>query len=160
MRLLLWWKKWQKKNRVTIQNEFDPQLDFIEADKQRFIQILFNLMSNAVKFSKKEGGTVTITTIKEGAMAKFSISDTGIGIREEDRHRLFKDFEQLDSGTSRKYAGTGLGLAITKKLVELHGGRIWAESEFGAGSTFIFLLPIKANNVEIIDKKGLEVIAY
>lgn len=139
-----------KKNRVTIQKEFDPQLEFIEADKQRFIQILFNLMSNAVKFSKKEGGLVTVTTKKEGDNAKFSISDTGIGIREEDKNRLFKDFEQLDSGTNRKYAGTGLGLAITKKLVELHGGRIRFESEFGAGSTFSFLLPIDGNKAEII----------
>ena len=77
-------------------------------------------------------------------MARFSVSDTGIGIRKEDIGKLFKTFEQLDSGTSRTYGGTGLGLAISKKLVEMHGGEIWAESKFGEGSTFTFLVPIKS----------------
>jgi PAS domain S-box-containing protein len=136
------------KNNVTLKKELDPELVFIEADKQRFIQILFNLLSNAVKFNRKEGGTVTVTTEREGDMAKFSVSDTGIGIKEEDKNKLFKDFEQLDKGISRKYGGTGLGLAITKKLVELHGGKIWVDSEFGVGSTFTFSLPIKTNKGE------------
>ncbi len=134
-----------KKNKVSLKKELAPELEFIEADKQRFIQIVFNLLSNAIKFNRKEGGTVTVTTTREGDMAKFSISDTGIGIKEEDKNKLFNDFEQLDSGISKKYGGTGLGLAVTKKLVELHGGKIRVESEFGVGSTFTFMLPIKAN---------------
>jgi PAS domain S-box-containing protein len=136
------------KNNVSIIKELAPELEFIEADKQRFIQILFNLLSNAIKFNRKKGGTVTVTTKTEGDMAKFSVSDTGIGIKEENKNKLFNDFEQLDSGISRKYGGAGLGLVITKKLVELHGGKIWVESEFGVGSTFTFLLPIKANKGE------------
>jgi PAS domain S-box-containing protein len=136
------------KTNVTLKKELDLELAFIEVDKQRFIQILFNLLSNAVKFNRKEGGAVTITTEREGDMAKFSVSDTGIGIKEEDKNKLFIDFEQLDSGISRKYGGTGLGLAITKKLVELHGGKIWVDSEFGVGSTFTFSLPIKAKKTE------------
>ena len=132
----------QKK--VTFIKEFDPQIEFIEADKQRLKQIFFNLLSNAVKFSKKEGGTVTIATKKEGNMARISVSDTGIGIREEDLKRLFRDFEQIDSGMGRKYGGTGLGLAISKRLVELHGGKIKVESKFGIWTSFIFLLPITA----------------
>ena len=136
-------KETAKKNTVTLKKELAPELEFIEADKQRLIQIIFNLMSNAIKFNKK-GGTVTVTTQREGDMAKFSVSDTGIGIKEEDKCKLFTNFEQLDSGISKKYGGTGLGLAITKKLVELHGGNIWIDSEFGAGSTFNFTLPIKA----------------
>lgn len=133
------------KNKVSLIKKYSPELKFIEADKQRFVQIVFNLLSNAIKFNRKEGGTVTITTKKEGDMAKFSVSDTGIGIKEEHKTKLFHDFEQLDSGMSKKYGGTGLGLAITKKLVELHGGKIWVDSELGAGSTFNFTLPIKTN---------------
>ncbi|MDO8725306.1 MAG: PAS domain S-box protein [Candidatus Methanoperedens sp.] len=137
-----------KKSNVSLIKELSPDLEFIEADKQRFIQILFNLLSNAIKFNRKKGGIVTVTTNREGDMAKFSVSDTGIGIKEEDKNKLFNDFEQLDSGITRKYGGTGLGLAITKKLVELHGGKMWVDSEFGVGSTFTFLLPIKANKGE------------
>ncbi|MFA4956240.1 MAG: PAS domain S-box protein [Candidatus Methanoperedens sp.] len=132
---------------VILRKELDPELEFIEADKLRFKQILFNLLGNAVKFSKPGGGTVTITVKKESDMAKFSISDTGIGIREEDMEKLFNEFEQIESGSSRKYGGTGLGLAITKQLVELHGGRIWAESRYGEGSTFMFTLPTEAKTM-------------
>jgi signal transduction histidine kinase len=133
------------KNNVIIKKEFDHQLEFIEADKQRIKQILFNLLSNAVKFSKEEGGTLTIKTRKEGDMAKISVSDTGIGIRGEDVGKLFKEFQQLDSGITRKYGGTGLGLAITKKLVELHGGKIIVESKYCEGSTFTFFVPLNSN---------------
>lgn len=132
------------KHNVVLKKEFDQKLDFIEADRQRFKQILFNLVSNAVKFSKPEGGIVTITTKKEGDMARISISDTGIGIKEEDMGRLFKTFDQLNLGIASKYGSTGLGLVITKKLVELHGGRIMAASKLGEGSTFTFLLPLIA----------------
>ncbi len=127
---------------VTLKSELDPELMFINADRQRFNQILSNLLGNAVKFSKTEGGTVTVTTRKEGNMGIFRISDTGIGIKEKDMERLFKAFEQLDSGISRKYGGTGLGLAITKRLVELHGGTITADSRPGQGSTFTFSIPV------------------
>jgi len=137
-----------KKNKVSFIKEYSPELEFIEADKQRFIQIIFNLLNNAIKFNRKEGGTVTITTKKEGDMARFSVSDTGIGIKEEHKIKLFNDFEQLDSGLSKKYGGTGLGLVITKKLVELHGGNIMVESKYGEGSTFTFTLPIKVNKGE------------
>lgn len=131
------------KHNVTLKTECDPAVEFIEADKQRFKQILFNLLGNAVKFSKPEGGTVTITAKKEGDMAKFYVSDTGIGIKEENMVKLFHKFEQIEPDITRKYEGTGLGLAISKQLVELHGGNIWAESKYGEGSTFTFILPIK-----------------
>ncbi|VVB97627.1 Methyl sulfide methyltransferase-associated sensor [uncultured archaeon] len=132
------------KHNVNLNKDFDPQLDIIEADRQRFKQILFNLLSNAVKFSKEEGGTVTISTKKEGEMAKISVSDTGVGIKDEDIGKLFKTFGQLDTGGSRKLEGTGLGLAISKNLVELHGGEITVESRYGAGSTFTFKFPLAA----------------
>ncbi len=127
--------------KVKLKVELGPGLEFIVADKQRFRQILFNLLSNAVKFSKPEGGEVTVSTMKANDMAQISVSDTGIGIKEGDMGKLFRTFQQLDMSMSRKYGGTGLGLAITKQLVELHGGRIWAESRYGEGSTFTFLLP-------------------
>lgn len=132
------------KHNIIIKKEFDPELDFIEADKQRFKQILFNLLSNAVKFSKPYGGVVTIATKKSGDSAEISVSDTGIGIKPENMGKLFQKFEQLESEISNKYGGTGLGLAISKQLVEMHGGRIWAESKYGEGSTFTFKLPLKA----------------
>ena len=132
------------KHKVLLKMEFDPELEYIEADKQRFKQILFNLLSNAVKFSKDKGGTITITAKKEGDMANISVSDTGIGIKEEFIGRLFQKFDQLEPGISQKYGGTGLGLSITKQLVEMHGGKIWAQSKYGEGSTFTFTLPIKA----------------
>ncbi|NJD77007.1 MAG: response regulator [Candidatus Methanoperedens sp.] len=132
------------KHNVSLKMDFDPQLGLIEADRQRFKQILFNLLSNAVKFSKQEGGIVTISTKKEGEMAKISVSDTGVGIKDEDIGKLFRTFGQLDTGSSRKFEGTGLGLAISKNLVELHGGEITVESRYGAGSTFTFKLPLAA----------------
>jgi two-component system CheB/CheR fusion protein len=127
---------------ILLRKEFDPEILSIQADRMAFKQILFNLLSNAIKFSNKEGGIITISTKKENDVVKISVADTGIGIQEDDFPRLFKTFEQLDSGISRKYEGTGLGLAITKKLVEMHGGKIWVESKYGQGSKFIFLLPI------------------
>ncbi len=133
---------------VLLKTELDPALPYIEADKQRFKQILYNLLSNAVKFSKKEGGTVIIAAKKEGDMAKFSVSDTGIGIKEENMGKLFHKFEQLEPEIGAKYGGTGLGLAISKQLVEQHGGKMWAESRYGEGSTFTFLLPIEAKKTK------------
>jgi len=139
---------------IILRKEFDPEILSIQIDRMAFKQMLFNLLSNAIKFSNKEGGIITISTKKENDMAKISVDDTGIGIKEEDLPRLFKMFEQLDSGISRKYEGTGLGLAITKKLVEMHGGKIWVESKYGQGSKFILLLPIegkkKINNQNVV----------
>ncbi|MCZ7400962.1 MAG: ATP-binding protein [Candidatus Methanoperedens sp.] len=136
-------EKASKKN-IDIKKDLDPGLDIIPADKLRFKQILLVLLENSIKFGKPEGGTVTIEAEKAGDMAQFSVTDTGIGIREEDLGKLFELFHQVDSGTNRKYGGTGLGLAITKQLVEQHGGRIWAKSRYGEGSTFTFTLPLKA----------------
>lgn len=135
-------EKAERKN-IKLKKQFDSQIKFIEVDRQRFKQILFNLLGNAIKFCKEDGGVIKITSKKDGDMAKISISDNGIGIKEEDMPLLFQKFTQLDHGISRKYEGTGLGLAITKQLIELHGGRIMVESKFEEGSTFTFLLPIK-----------------
>ncbi len=136
-------KEKAEKRNVILRKRFDPQITFIEADRQRFKQVLFNLVGNAIKFSRDEGGIVNVKTKKEGDMVKISVSDTGIGIRKEDMPRLFQKFAQFDSGISRKYEGTGLGLAITKQIIELHGGKIMVESKPEEGSTFTVFLPIK-----------------
>ncbi len=135
-------KEKAEKQNVIIKKDLEPGIEFIDTDGQKFRHVLNNLLGNAVKFSKPEGGTITITAVKEGDMAKFSVSDTGIGIKEEDMGRLFQSFEQLDAGISRKYGGTGLGLAVSKKLVELLGGWITVESRYGEGSKFTFYLPL------------------
>lgn len=137
-------------NKVALVKELDPELDFIEADKQRMKQILFNLLNNAIKFSKTEGGTVKVISKKEGGTAVISVSDTGIGVREEDLGKLFREFEQINPEITRKYGGTGLGLAISKKLTELHGGTMMVESRYGEGTTFTFTLPIEARELGVV----------
>jgi two-component system CheB/CheR fusion protein len=116
----------------------------IEADERKLKQILFNLLSNAVKFTP-DGGSVRVAAMMlPGAKEiEISVEDTGIGIKPEDIQKLFMEFSQLDSVYDKEYGGTGLGLALTKKLVELHGGRIRVVSEFGKGSRFAFVLPVR-----------------
>jgi signal transduction histidine kinase len=130
------------KKRLEVTVSVAPEIDEVVLDPQKFKQILYNLVSNALKFTD-EGGRVEVAAISLGA-ERFSLSvkDTGIGIRTEDFPRLFSEFEQLDSGAARRYEGTGLGLALTRKLVELQGGTIGVASEFGQGSTFTVVLPV------------------
>ncbi|MBF8258253.1 MAG: sensor histidine kinase response regulator, PAS and PAS [Actinobacteria bacterium] len=131
------------KNDIRLSVEIGPGVEeAIEADERKVKQILFNLLSNAVKFTP-EGGSVTLMASKEDDAVRICVSDTGIGIKAEDMAKLFTEFTQLESTYTKKYEGTGLGLALTKKLVELHGGRIWVESEEGKGSRFFFTLPCR-----------------
>ncbi|HZR00520.1 MAG TPA: response regulator [Chloroflexota bacterium] len=112
----------------------------IVADEGRLTQILLNLLSNAVKFTP-EGGRVTVEAVRLPDVVQVSVSDTGIGIAPEDHDRIFDEFQQVDGSASRRQEGTGLGLALTRRLVELHGGRIWVESALGQGSRFHVTLP-------------------
>jgi signal transduction histidine kinase/DNA-binding response OmpR family regulator len=111
-------------------------------DDQRLAQVIANLLSNAVKFTPEEGVIALDAEFEDQAgrvyTLRISVSDSGIGISEEQRERLFHSFEQAETGTSRKYGGTGLGLAISKRIVEMMGGKIWVESELGKGSAFRF----------------------
>ncbi|MCL2813992.1 MAG: response regulator [Oscillospiraceae bacterium] len=119
-------------------------------DDQRLSQVITNLLSNAIKFTPEEG-TVRLDTelvTEQGGMCtlQISVTDTGIGITDEQKQRLFQSFEQAESGTSRKYGGTGLGLVISKRIVELMGGNIWVESEIGRGSKFIFTVLLRRSS--------------
>jgi len=115
--------------------------DRVHLDQQKTKQVLYNLISNAVKFSHDRGRVEIRGRRGDERALVLSITDEGIGIRPHDVRRLFTEFEQLESGTSRRYEGTGLGLALTRRIVELHGGSISVESEFGKGSTFTVLFP-------------------
>jgi signal transduction histidine kinase len=110
----------------------------ITADDRRVRQVVFNLVSNAVKFTPN-GGRVDISAVAENGRVEVAVADTGPGIAPEDLDAIFEEFEQTEAG--KQAEGTGLGLPLSRKLVELHGGRLWAESEIGRGSTFRFTLP-------------------
>jgi signal transduction histidine kinase len=111
------------------------------ADRARIRQVLVNLMANAVKFTE-HGGVTIRATIVDGWIT-VAVVDTGVGIPPEAQTYIFDEFRQVDASTTRRYGGTGLGLAISKRLIALHGGRIWVESTVGAGSTFLFTLPVR-----------------
>ncbi|MDN3514490.1 MAG: response regulator [Candidatus Brocadia sp.] len=126
---------------------------YIEADRVKFKQILYNLLSNAIKFTPENGKITLEAGIVDDAL-QVSVSDTGIGMKPEDQQKVFKEFWQADSSFARKYEGTGLGLALTKRIVEMHGGKIWFESEYGRGSVFCFSLPLKATPRTIKPKEA------
>jgi len=155
------------KHGIRLTSSFDGIPETIQADERKLKQIMYNLLSNAVKFTSgggevrlkaklNRGGRIADFDVMEGGdqsatgdgqtttedFLEISVSDTGIGIRSQELQQIFNPFEQADNTASRKYQGTGLGLTLTKSLVELHGGRIWAESEGeGSGSTFSFIIP-------------------
>jgi diguanylate cyclase (GGDEF)-like protein len=130
-----------RKKNIELTVQVSERLTLIFADVAKFKQILYNLIGNAVKFTAS-GGSVSVNASVMGNMARFSVTDTGIGIAPTDRERIFSEFQQADGSAARRHEGTGLGLALTRKFVELHQGEIWVESEVGRGSTFYFTLPI------------------
>ena len=130
------------KHGIELSLKLEDGLPDIYADERKVKQVVFNLLSNAVKFTP-DGGKVGIEAVKEDEHIRVTVWDTGIGIKGEDREKLFKEFQQLDSSADKRYQGAGLGLALSKRLVELHGGRICVESEAGKGSRFSFTLPIR-----------------
>ena len=131
------------KRKISLRSEIVPEMTTVTADPLRLKQIMYNLLSNAIKFTPG-GGHVTVTArLVEEAFAEIAVTDTGVGIQAEDVPKLFQEFIQLDSFLGKEHQGTGLGLALTKRLVELHGGKIWAESlGRGQGTTFTLTLPI------------------
>jgi signal transduction histidine kinase len=127
----------------------------IVADERKVKQILLNLLSNAVKFTP-EGGRVGLTATTADGVVTISVRDTGIGIAPEDQAAIFEEFRQVGREDARKQEGTGLGLTLAKKFVELHGGRIWVQSQVGQGSTFSFTLPVRLDERGASDRAGGE----
>jgi signal transduction histidine kinase len=121
----------------------DPAVDVVEGDERRVRQVIFNLLSNAVKFTPA-GGAVDVRAAQLDGEVIVSVADTGPGIAPEDHERIFEEFRQTEAGVEQR-DGTGLGLTLSKRLVELHGGRIWVDSELGKGSTFVFTLPARSS---------------
>ena len=126
---------------ITLDVTIDERLGDFVGDERKIKQILLNLLSNAVKFTP-EGGRIGINARQADGSVEISVTDTGIGIAPEDQPKIFEEFRQVGSDYAHKVEGTGLGLTLAKKFVELHGGRIWVESEVGKGSKFTFTLPV------------------
>lgn len=129
---------------LSLVNDIPAAAPLVEADEDRLMQILHNLIGNAVKFT--DAGSIRISAKVCGGMLEIWVTDTGIGIGSQDIDRIFESFEQLDGSATRTHGGTGLGLSITKKLVELHGGSIRVESEPGRGTSFIFTVPVTSRS--------------
>jgi signal transduction histidine kinase len=126
---------------ITLDVAVDDRLGDFVGDERKIKQILLNLLSNAVKFTP-EGGRIGIKARQADGSVEISVTDSGIGIAPEDQPKIFEEFRQVGADYAHKVEGTGLGLTLAKKFVELHGGKIWVESEVGKGSKFTFTLPI------------------
>jgi signal transduction histidine kinase len=120
--------------------ELAPKLPSGRGDGRRLTQVLINLVGNAIKFT--DAGEVAIKAEAGNGLFHVSVHDTGPGISATDQAKLFQEFQQADNAITRKKGGTGLGLAISKRFIEMHGGKIWVESQVGQGSTFAFTLPV------------------
>ena len=142
----------EKQIRVPL--EIPTDLGALQADRLRFSQIVANLVSNAYKYSRS-GSTMTIIARENNGLIQIDVSDTGMGISQDDQSRLFTKFFRADNSNTRKETGTGLGLYIAKLLVEAQEGQMWVESELGKGSTFSFTLPVA--NVPVV---GQEIAAH
>jgi signal transduction histidine kinase len=128
-----------KGKQIAFKADVPPDLPPGYGDERRLTQVVLNLVGNAIKFT--DVGEVVVKAAKENGSLQVTVRDTGPGICESDRAKLFQEFQQADNAITRKKGGTGLGLAISKRIIELHGGKIWVESALGHGSTFSFTLP-------------------
>jgi signal transduction histidine kinase len=140
---------------LSLETESDQNV-FIRADHTRLRQVLINLVNNGIKFTEKGGVSVRVTHQDNDVL--ISVKDTGLGIPIDHLESIFQEFTQVDSTTTRKAGGTGLGLPISRRLIEMHGGKLWAESsgENGNGTTFHVLLPIEALVAEAIESEPFE----
>ena len=122
--------------------EVAPDMPTGHGDERRLTQVLLNLVGNAIKFT--DAGEVVIKASQMDGSFNIAVCDTGPGISATDQAKLFQEFQQADNSITRKKGGTGLGLAISKRIVEMHGGKIWLESTVGRGSAFFFTIPVTA----------------
>ena len=126
---------------IALHMSVDERIEQVRADERKVRQVVLNLLSNAIKFTP-EGGRIDVRAIPGDGGVEVSVSDTGVGIAAEDQEAIFEEFRQVGTA-AKKVEGTGLGLALSRKFIELHGGRIWVQSELGAGSTFTFTIPVR-----------------
>jgi signal transduction histidine kinase len=126
---------------IALHLSIDERLGQMRADERKVRQIVLNLLSNAIKFTP-EGGRIEVAAVPRDEFVEVSVSDTGIGIAPEDQEAVFEEFRQVGTA-AKKVEGTGLGLALSRKFIELHGGRIWVQSQLGIGSTFTFTIPVR-----------------
>ncbi len=132
---------------IQVEVQIDPLLTKVVLDGSKFKQVLYNYLSNALKFTPDQGRVTIHLNPLNQTMFRLEVEDTGVGIKPEDIHKLFIEFQQLDAGSAKKYAGTGLGLALTKRIVEAQGGKVGVRSEFGKGSVFFAEFPIEMKGV-------------
>ena len=144
------------KKSIDLRVESDERLAPFPMDGARVKQVLLNLVGNAIKFTPQAGRVWVRADVEDGTV-RVEVGDTGPGIPAAEHERIFLEFQQVDSGASGKPQGTGLGLALAKKFIEMHGGKIWLESEVGKGSRFFFTLPI---GLEIFSRKGARALSY
>ena len=128
---------------IALGRQIDERLGTIRADERKVKQVLLNLLSNALKFTS-EGGRIDVHAVLDDGLVEVSVADTGVGIAPEDQEAIFEEFRQVGTA-DKKVEGTGLGLALSRKFIELHGGRIWVQSEVGRGSTFTFTIPVNGS---------------
>ena len=127
---------------IALHTSIDGRLGAVQADERKLRQVVLNLLSNAIKFTP-EGGRIDVGAVSKAGFVEVSVSDTGVGISPDDHEAVFEEFRQVGTA-SKKVEGTGLGLSLCRRFVELHGGRIWVESQLGAGSTFTFTIPARS----------------
>ena len=130
--------------KISLKVDIAPELPQAHGDERRLTQVLFNLVGNAIKFT--DDGEVAIKASSSNGSVTVAVHDTGPGISAADQEKIFEEFQQADSSTTKEKGGTGLGLAIAKRIVEMHGGRLWVESQLGQGATFSFMVPVKVEN--------------
>jgi signal transduction histidine kinase len=136
-----------KPKRQALNIRIEENLPTVSADKAKLRQVFFNLLSNSSRFTP-EGGRIEIKAVSNGSYCQVSVTDNGIGIKQEDHERIFEPFCQLGNTPVRGSGGTGLGLVVVKQIVEKHGGQVWVESEYGKGSRFSFTLPLFSREVK------------
>jgi signal transduction histidine kinase len=130
------------RNEITLKLTIDPDVGAVRADERKVRQVVFNLVSNAVKFTPS-GGRVDVSARRHDGVVEIAVADTGVGISPADQERIFDEFQQAGGSGAGSPEGTGLGLTLAKRFVELHGGRLWVQSELGVGTTFRFTLPVQ-----------------
>jgi len=144
-----------RKKENTLQVEVDGSLTAMRADLTKVRQALFNLLSNAAKFTP-DGGRIEVAVEKSGDNLVISVADSGIGVAGDELEKIFDEFYQTEGGLANKTPGTGLGLALSRKFIQMHDGRIWAESEGeGKGTRFIFTLPLDAGQSAPVSNIGI-----